>query len=76
MVLFEQLSEYIDKELDPPTCDAIERHIQDCKPCQVCLATLQQTIAMCRQLERRQVPDVFSAKLRGMIVDLVNDPSG
>jgi anti-sigma factor RsiW len=71
--LFEQLSEYIDKELDPPTCDEIEQHIKDCKPCQVCLCTLQQTVAMCRKLERRQVPEVFSAKLKDIIGDLVND---
>ena len=76
MSLFERLSEYIDKELDPPTCDAIERHIRDCKPCQVCLGTLQQTVAMCRKLEGHQVPELFSSKLKEMVFDLVNGRHG
>ncbi len=76
MALFERLSEYIDKELDPPICDEIEKHIKDCKPCQVCLGTLQQTVAMCRKLESRQVPEVFSSKLKSMISDLVNGRPG
>ncbi|BBO69246.1 hypothetical protein DSCA_31760 [Desulfosarcina alkanivorans] len=70
--LFERLSEYIDRELDAPTCEDIEAHIRSCKPCQVCLETLKQTVALCKNLERRQVPEAFTLKLRGAIADLVN----
>jgi anti-sigma factor RsiW len=69
--LFERLSEYIDRELDTPTCKDIEAHIRDCKPCQVCLKTLQQTVDICRNLERRHVPASFSLKLKDAISDLV-----
>ena len=72
MVLFERLSEYIDRELDAPTCSQIEAHIKQCRPCQVCLGTLRQTVDVCRHLEHRQVPEMFSLKLKGMISDLVN----
>jgi anti-sigma factor RsiW len=71
LALFERLSEYIDRELDAPTCEDIEAHIKACKPCQVCLETLKQTVDLCRNLERRQVPETFSLKLRGAIFDLV-----
>ena len=73
--LFERLSEYIDRELDAPTCKDIEVHIKACKPCQVCLGTLKQTVDLCRNLERRQVPEAFSLQLRGAIFDLVGKKS-
>ena len=72
LALFERLSEYIDRELDAPTCKDIEAHIKACKPCQVCLETLKQTVDLCKNLESRQVPETFSVKLRGAIFDLVN----
>ena len=31
--IFEALSEYLDGELSEADCEALERHIQDCKPC-------------------------------------------
>ena len=72
LALFERLSEYIDRELDAPTCEDIETHIKACKPCQVCLDTLKQTVDLCKHLERRQVPETFSLKLKDTIFDLVN----
>jgi anti-sigma factor RsiW len=72
LALFERLSEYIDRELDAPTCKDIEAHLQACKPCQVCLETLKQTVAFCRNLERHQVPETFSLKLKTAIFDLVD----
>ncbi len=73
IALFERLSEYIDQELDPPTCSAIEAHINACKPCQVCLETLKQTVGLCRKLERRQVPEAFSVKLKDAIHALLRN---
>jgi anti-sigma factor RsiW len=71
IALFNRLSEYIDKELDTPTCKEIEAHIKACKPCQVCLGTLKQTVELCKNLEQRQVPEAFTMKLMGAIDDLV-----
>ncbi|BBO84717.1 anti-sigma factor family protein [Desulfosarcina ovata] len=76
IALFERLSEYIDRELDPPTCRDIEAHIESCKPCQVCLETLKQTVDLCRHLQRQQVPETFSLKLREVIFDLVEKKPG
>jgi anti-sigma factor RsiW len=71
MALFERLSEYIDKELDAPTCKDIEAHIKACKPCQVCLNTLKQTVKLCKNLETHQVPEALSLKLKETIAVLM-----
>lgn len=65
--LFEKLSEYIDNELDQADCDTIEKHLRQCPPCQACLATLQQTVAMCRELKSSAIPEDVSNRLRAMI---------
>lgn len=62
--LFEKLSEYLDNELDGANCDAIEAHLQNCPPCQACLATLRQTVALCRELKASSMPESASDRLR------------
>jgi hypothetical protein len=68
--IFEKLSEYIDDELDQVTCENIERHAEDCIPCQVCLGTLKRTIEMCRHMESKPVPADFSRRLRELVQSL------
>ena len=66
-LFFEKLSEYIDHELDQSSCDAIEKHLQQCPPCQTCLATLKQTISLCHKMKSADVPVDFSERLQAMI---------
>ena len=75
VMLFERLSEYIDRELDKPTCEEIEAHIKACKPCQVCLDTLKQTVNLCRNLERHHAPETLSQKLKESIYKLTKSNS-
>jgi anti-sigma factor RsiW len=65
--LFEKLSEYIDRELDQVTCETIEKHMAQCKPCQTCLSTLKRTVALCREMEPASVPELMSQRLRDLI---------
>lgn len=65
--LFEKLSEYIDQELDQSVCEVIERHMQQCEPCQACLSSLKQTVALCRKMKVSAIPDDFSQRLRQMM---------
>ncbi len=67
--LFEKLSEYIDHELDQSVCKMIERHMQQCKPCQACLISLKQTVALCREMKASTVPRDFSRRLRQMMAE-------
>lgn len=69
--LFEKLSEYIDNELDSASCDTIEAHLQHCPPCQSCLATLKQTVALCRELKSSSMPQAASHRLRTMIEQML-----
>jgi RNA polymerase sigma-70 factor (ECF subfamily) len=47
--LFAALSDYLDEKLDDSMCDKMRAHMGDCRPCQAFLATLEQTIAQCRE---------------------------
>jgi anti-sigma factor RsiW len=50
IAMFEKLSEYIDNDLDAVTCKDIEQHAKSCVACQACIATLKQTIALCKTI--------------------------
>ncbi len=69
--MFEKLSEYIDNELDDPTCRDIENHAEACIACQVCLGTLKRTIALCKEMDSAPVPGEISARLKTFIEELV-----
>jgi anti-sigma factor RsiW len=68
--MFEKLSEYIDGELDRLTCKALEKHIENCVACKICLATLKKTVRLCQGLPTDTVPENFSRKLRELIQNM------
>jgi anti-sigma factor RsiW len=70
MKMFSRLSEYIDNELDEVTCQDIEKHMADCKPCQICLETLKRTVALCRNMKDQPVPEAFSLRLKALLHNL------
>lgn len=66
--LFAALSDYLDEKMDDSMCEKMEAHIGDCRPCQAFLATLEQTIAQCRQTpsacpDRRKAEKIRQALL-------------
>jgi hypothetical protein len=65
--MFEKLSEYIDNELDEMTCRDIERHVEDCVPCKICLETLKRTVKLCNKVDSTPVPESVSLKLKELI---------
>ncbi|NOY43834.1 anti-sigma factor family protein [Deferrisoma camini] len=44
--ILEQLSAYIDEELDPSICAEIEAHMEGCNPCVAFLNTLKKTVVL------------------------------
>lgn len=46
--MFAELSDYLDEVLDDSLCEKLERHMTDCQPCQAFVASLEATIAYCR----------------------------
>ncbi len=69
ILMFEKLSEYIDNELDGPTCEEIEKHAMDCIACKICLETLRKTVILCQSLKQEEKPvsGEFSKKLLDFI---------
>lgn len=66
--LFEQMSAYIDQELDVRDRDRVEAHIRACCHCHVCYETLQRTVELCRSTaEDYPLPDSLTEKLRALI---------
>ena len=70
IALFTKLSEYIDNELDEVTCKDIEAHLADCPCCNACMETLKRTVAFCREVEERPVPDSLSQRLQEIVSGL------
>ena len=68
--LFNKLSEYLDNELEASVCRSIERHLADCQACQVCVATLKRTMALCRESASAPVPKEMSKRLKDLIRQL------
>ncbi len=68
--LFAKLSEYLDQELEPDTCEKIEQHLKDCPPCRNCLQTLKRTVEFCKSMQNKPVPSELSKRLRSMLEQL------
>jgi RNA polymerase sigma-70 factor (ECF subfamily) len=46
--VFALLSEHLDGELPPATCDELEKHIQGCAPCVEFVESLKKSVALGR----------------------------
>lgn len=54
--LFALLSQYIDAELPPGTCEQMEEHLRGCSPCVSFVNTLRKTAELCRQYQPAEMP--------------------
>ncbi len=52
----QQLSDYLDGELDPTVCAELERHLHGCDNCRVLVDTLNKTILLYRDYGRSPAP--------------------
>lgn len=58
--IFALLSQYLDMELPPEACAAMEAHISGCSPCIEFAESLRKTIDLCRGYEPSSVPEQLS----------------
>lgn len=65
--LFAALSDYMDGVVDDAVCEEMDRHINDCQPCQAFLASLKQAVAQCRSYAP-QCDEQRAAELRQELV--------
>ena len=66
--MFAELSDYLDEQLDASLCEELERHMEDCGPCQAFVATLEATIEQCRK-SAGECPGPEAAKLRRELLE-------
>lgn len=54
--LLAALNEYVDGHLDPGICEAFEKHLKDCNPCQIVVDNIRKTITLYRAGEPFEIP--------------------
>lgn len=65
--LFAALSDYMDGVVDDAVCAEMDRHINDCEPCQAFLSSLKQAVAQCRSYQPRCEPHRAEALRRDLV---------
>ena len=63
-VMFAELSNYLDEELDDSLCIELEKHMEGCEPCKAFLASLEETIRTCRTAPNDRPDELAAANLR------------
>lgn len=63
-----RLSAYLDDELPGDLCREIRRHMGACPNCEVFLASLRETIRLCRHTAPRPLSSAAKARLRRQIL--------
>ena len=63
-VLFAQLSDYLDEQLDDSLCEKLEEHLDGCVPCKAFLESLEATIMQLRKLPSETLNKSEGAKIR------------
>ena len=67
--IFALLSEYLNLELPPDACKAIDEHLADCPPCVEFAQSLRSTIALCRGYRPSEMPAPLSDDARERLTD-------
>ncbi len=67
--LFAALSQYLDAELPPTDCAAIEKHIADCPPCIEFVDSLKKTVRLCKDCGPAPELPPISEEVRTKLLD-------
>jgi anti-sigma factor RsiW len=67
------ISAYLDGELDPTACEAIERHCQGCPRCATLVKGLRETVGLCRQVASVPLPDAVRQRARASVRRLLDE---
>lgn len=60
----EQLSDYIDGQIDEDECRYLEEHLKNCPPCSSMLASLKITVQLCERALPAEIPDDVRVALK------------
>lgn len=66
--VFALLSQYLDAELNPASCEEIQAHLAACPPCIEFLESLQRTIRLCHGCESAEAPRPLAPEEREQLL--------
>jgi anti-sigma factor RsiW len=66
------LSDYLDLELPPDMCRAVEDHLNGCAPCIEFAESLRKTLDLCRQYEPSDLPKPLGKQARQQLLETYN----
>jgi len=52
----QNICDYVDGDADHLLCEEIEKHLAECKNCQIMVDTLKQTVVLCRDGKQEPLP--------------------
>ena len=67
--LAEELSTYVDADIDRATCTRIEEHLARCPRCAGACKALQRSVSLCRQIPGGEVPGPIRSAVRKALRD-------
>ena len=67
--VFALLSDYLNLELPPETCQDIEAHIAGCEPCIEFADSLRKTVDLCRQYRPTEFPAPLGQKAKAQLME-------
>jgi len=65
--LIERVSAYLDGEVEGQDLAELLHHLEECRCCQHCLATLRATRELLRKMPAPQLPDDLKARLKACL---------
>jgi anti-sigma factor RsiW len=71
-VILDNISAYLDGELESTACDAIERHCQGCLTCAALVNGLRETVGLCRQAASVPLPTAVRQRARDSVRRLLD----
>ncbi len=65
--LLAALNDYVDGDLDPGVCEAFQKHLADCNPCQIVIDNIRQTITLYKAGEPVRMPAELEQQLHQVL---------
>ena len=65
--LLKALNDYVDGTIEPGICEAFERHLAGCNPCQIVVDNIRKTITLYKAGEPYALPPECARRLRSML---------
>ena len=65
--LLASLNDYVDGTVDPGVCEELQRHLDNCNPCQVVVDNIRQTITLYREGQPIELPEDCRERLHAAL---------